>query len=157
MPLPEPAAGCVRAGSARLGLREATDLAVAPAVDGWEVRRGGCTDTDPAGSVRKCNRQNQQLTTEYGQYVHTLLPTNDEPVPFDPKFDTYEVSNGFVARPGAVTYAVPNLSDTLLSTDGPDGERERWYVKNVVRLWQSDWLWALLLREIGTDVHGLVD
>lgn len=121
---------------------------------GWEVRRGGCDPSSTTGSVRKCNLQDEQLTTELGQYIHYGAPFRGlEARPFDPKPITFDSGpNGFVVRPNTIAYVVPNIKDQMLSSQPGGG---RWSAHSLFRTGQTDWFFTLLLREIATDVHGL--
>ncbi len=122
----------------------------------WEVNLGGCDPSAGSGTPRKCNRNGEQLTTEFGQYVHSKPPTSDLDVPFDPQFIRGDVSrNGITVRPNTVTYAIPNLYDAFLSTYEVGAVPQRWSAKHVTGLFQTDWFFASLLREIDTDIHGL--
>jgi hypothetical protein len=124
---------------------------------GWEVRQGGCSDPNSqTGSVRKCNRNDEQLTTEFGQMTHFHVAHQWDNVPFEPQFIKGDmVHNAFTFRPHTTTYIVPNLYDSFMSTNHGQDAPEKWSSHDDVGF-QTDWFFASLLREIGTDLYGFV-
>ncbi len=123
---------------------------------GWTV--------DPEG--HKFNRNGERLSPGFLGYptryfkVHNPATGLDLPdVPFDPKFIAESADkNALQVIPGEVAYFIPNPYDTLLSTPDSDPSisngRTRWAAANKFFLWETDWLFQILLHELPSDPHG---